>query len=304
MPEDLNIGAIADSIGSELFGAGEGGTPTPAGTEGTGDTPSPSISATPTPSETPAPLPDIPMPKAWKKEKEPLWMKLDREAREYIQTRENDVVAGITQYSTGHKNWSELTTPFQDVLKEYPQVNPVQLLQNLMRNHLQVVKASPEQRRALVAQIAKSYGVDISGGPNTPAAPAQSSPEAARIEQLESWARQMIEAQQKQAYEQSLSVVESFAADPKNKYFSEVSDDIMRLLQTKAAKDLPSAYEMAIWSNPTVRAKLIAEQGTGTPPPTVTPTDVQPTDSGTPARSKPSTIEDTINSVVRKHYAH
>ena len=243
------------------------------------------------------------MPKAWKKEMETHWGTLSPDVKKYIQSREDDVVKGFGQYSTGHKNWNDLVSPFQETLAKYPQVNPVQLAQNLLKNHLAVVNSTPEQRRALVAQIAKGYGVDIGTPPgaSAPSAP----PVDPRVDALESTLRGMIQAQQQAEYSKNLQVVEAFAADPKNKFFPEVADDIMRLLQTGVVKDLQAAYEMAIWSNPAVRAKLIAEQGSGVPAPKVlAPVDVQPTDSGTPAKGKPLTIEDTINSVVQKHFTH
>ena len=302
MPEELNIGAIADSIGSDLFGAGTGGDTPSAGTEEGGSTPSPSISATPPPSDVPAP-PDFPMPKAWKKEMETHWGTLSPDVKKYIQAREEDVVKGFGTYATGHKNWNDLVSPFQETLAKYPQVNPVQLAQNLLKNHLAVVNSTPEQRRALVAQIAKGYGVDLGTPPgaSAPSAP----PVDPRVDALESTLRGMIQAQQQAEYSKNLQVVEAFAADPKNKFFSEVADDIMRLLQTGVVKDLQAAYEMAIWSNPAVRAKIIAEQASGeTPPPKPSVTEVQTTDSGTPVKAKPATIEDTIKSVVAKHYTH
>lgn len=301
MPDDLNIGAVAESIGNDLFGAGTGGDTPSAGTEGGGSTPSPPISATPAPSNVPAPT-DFPMPQAWKKEMESHWGPLSPDVKKYIQSREEDIKKGILQYSDGHKRWNDLVTPFQETLAKYPQVNPVQLMQNLVRNHLSVVNATPEQRRALVAQIAKGYGVDLGASPG---ASAPAAPVDPRVDALESTLRGMIEAQQKASYESNLKVVESFAADPKNKFFPEVADDIMRLLQSGVVNELPAAYEMAIWSNPAVRAKVMAEQAQGTAPPTKTvATDVQPTDSGTPVKGKPPTIEDTINSVVRKHFTH
>lgn len=303
MPDELNIGAVAESIGNDLFGAGTGGDPPSTGTEDASAVSPPSSNpAVSTPSGVPAPT-DFPMPKAWKKEMETHWGTLSPDVKKYIQSREEDVVKGFGQYSTGHKNWNDLVAPFQETLAKYPQVNPVQLAQNLLKNHLAVVNSTPEQRRALVAQIAKGYGVDI----GNPAAGGQApSPQVdPRIDSLESTLRGMIEAQQRAEYEKNLSVVEAFAADPKNRFFPEVADDIMRLLQTGVVKDLQAAYEMAIWSNPAVRAKLIAEQGSGVPAPKIpAPVDVQPTDTGTPAKGKPLTIEDTINSVVRKHFTH
>src|SRR5688572_9606484 len=96
-PEDnggYDIGAMAESIGNDIFGndnPGTGANP-PADPQAVA-----SASATAPVPPNPAPENDpwAAMPKAWKKEKEPLWSKLDREAREYIHARETDVVKGF-----------------------------------------------------------------------------------------------------------------------------------------------------------------------------------------------------------------
>jgi uncharacterized protein YihD (DUF1040 family) len=242
------------------------------------------------------------MPKAWKKEKEPLWAKLDREAREYIHARETDVVKGFDQYSTGHKSWQELVSPFQPVLQQHPNVNPVQLLQNLMKNHLAIIQGSPEQKKQLAQALLKSYGIDLGGAPAQAAAPvppevqfAINEARAAKehAQRLEQW-------QQQQDLERNRQLVEAFMADPKNKHFEEVADDIQILLKTGAAPTLEKAYEMAVWTNPTVRAKIIAEQAAGEPTPKKPPLNVN--GSGGSPPPKPKTYEETINAVMEKNY--
>jgi hypothetical protein len=59
-----------------------------------------------------------------------------------------------------------------------------------------------------------------------------------------------------------------FAADPANKYFPEVFEDLMELVPAIRAKNpgmapneiLATAYKRAIWTNEAVRAKVLAEQ--------------------------------------------
>lgn len=54
--------------------------------------------------------------------------------------------------------------------------------------------------------------------------------------------------------------IETFAADPANPHFEEVSNDMVTLLQGGVCKTLPEAYEKAVWANPVTRAKEIARQ--------------------------------------------
>lgn len=302
MPPDnpLDINAIADSIGNELF---------PEDKSGTGEGTPPSAGS-PTPPPVPPLTPDefAVMPKAWKKEKEPLWSKLDREAREYIYARENDVLKGFEQYSTGHKSWNELISPFQAVIQQHPNVNPVQVMQNLMRNHLTILGASPEQKRVMAQNLLKSYGIDLgaSAGPNPGAQtpPVTLPPEIQEtlqiVPQLRDELGRFKAAEQERTLAENVAKVQAFAANPANKYFEEVTDDIMHFLQTGAAPTLEKAYEMAIWNNPAVRAKLLAEQAAGAPVPPKPPLNVNGT-GGTPP-TKPKTFEDSISSVMEKHY--
>lgn len=305
MPENFDIGALAESVGKDIFGAGEG-SPDGSG-EGVVSPPPPqSDGAAAPPSFEP-----IPMPKAWKKEKETVWSALPREAQEYLTAREADVVKGFGEYSSSHKNWTELTSPFQQVLQQYPDVNPVQVLQTLFRNHLAMVQGSPEEKVARARALLQGYGLDpavlAGGNPAQPGAtPSALPPEIAhRLQKVDQLERSLVEFQKRQeqaAITEQTKVVEAFASDPKNEFYSEVENDILRFLQTGAASNLPEAYELACYANPAVRAKIIAKTAQQTPPPVEKPLNVQGSAEGTPANRKPKTISDTIDDVVKRHY--
>lgn len=318
MPESFDINALAESVGKDIFGAGEGSpdgsgegvvSPPPPPSDGAAATqsaPTPAVASPAPPSFEP-----IPMPKAWKKEKETVWSALPREAQEYLTAREADVVKGFGEYSSSHKNWTELTSPFQQVLQQYPDVNPVQVLQTLFRNHLAMVQGSPEEKAARAKALLQGYGLDpaVLVGGNSPqpgATPSALPPEIAhRLQKVDQLERSLVEFQQRQqqaAIAEQTKVVEAFASDPKNEFYSEVENDILRFLQTGAAKDLAEAYELACYANPAVRAKLIAKTTQQTPEPKEKPLNVQGSAEGTPASRKPKTISDTIDDVVKRHY--
>lgn len=316
MPDEVNVTEIAESIGNDLFGAGDSGTGgdlspgSEGGDAGSSPTQQTFQAANPlgvaSPSQTPAPI--HPMPKAWKKDKEELWKSLTPAHQEYLIAREQDVLKGLEMYSGSHKQWNELVQPFQPILQKHPDVNPVQVLQQLMRNHLALVQASPEQKRELANRLLKSYGIDLS----TPGAPAQGAqpqaipPEIAsrlsKVDSLEQTILTFQRQQQEAAIAENTRLVEAFAKDPKNEYFEEVADDIARFLQTGAAADLASAYELACYANPAVRAKIIAKTAPPQTPPKKPPTNLDGSGEGTPITRKPATIDDTINSVIAKHY--
>jgi hypothetical protein len=51
--------------------------------------------------------------------------------------------------------------------------------------------------------------------------------------------------------------IDAFAADPAHPYFDELANDITKLFEAGLAKDLPEAYEKAVYANPTTRQKEI-----------------------------------------------
>ena len=58
------------------------------------------------------------------------------------------------------------------------------------------------------------------------------------------------------------SVIIKFAGDPLHNHFESVKGHMSALLQAGQADDLASAYEQAIYANPTTRALVLAEQQT------------------------------------------
>ena len=55
------------------------------------------------------------------------------------------------------------------------------------------------------------------------------------------------------------SQIDNFLADPANTHANMVIDHMAALIQGGQARDLPSAYQMAIWANPEIRATLIRQ---------------------------------------------
>jgi hypothetical protein len=300
-----NVQELSDQIGQEIFGVA--GTPE---VESTAITPQPETPVVETPSAAappPSPVEDLALPKAWKREMEPVWATLSPEARKYIQSRETDIVKGLDQYSGSHKNWSKLIEPYQSLLQESPQVDPVQLMQNLMNNHLAIVRATPEQRWGLAQKLLQAYGIQIpqAGGENSapisPVLPPEVQQALGRVSGMERNLQTLQQSMQQQAIAEQSKVIAAFAADPKHKYFEEVGDDILRLLKTSAADSLESAYEMAIWANPVVRQKLLDEQIKAAKAPAKASTNIVSSGEGTLSKKKDKTIDDTIQSIVAKY---
>lgn len=294
--------AIAAEIASDLgFGASGGENlpeptdPNPAASpENAADGPSPGTAAFDA------------MPKAWKKEMEAHWAKLDPEVRKYVNSREADVSRGIQMYQQGHSSWNRLLTPYQKIFEAYPNLDPVQLLQGVMNQHLQLAQGSPEQKRQIAANMLKAYGLEFpaEGGQQQAAPNAELEALKQRLGQVEGLWQAAQRAAQQTSYQKSLTEVNAFSADPKNAHYDEVSEDMFILLKKGAASTLPEAYELACLRNPTIRAKMLT-------PPTAPAASAKAPASGFPningntsvPRSKKMTMDETINAVVAKHYS-
>ena len=262
------------------------------------------------------------LPKAWKKDMGPVWEKLPPEAKAYVHAREADVMRGFQQYQPAAQAFTALTQPFQAVFQQNPDVSPVALFQGLMNTHLQLLNPQMplDQKQALFKQIAQDYGLDFSATTIDPNAPAEViSPEVTR--QFNQLQRELAFLKNERATDKTtaaaaqyeagvanqLETVKAFAADPKNLYFNEVGDDIFHFIKTGAATDLAKAYELACYANPTVRAKLFAAQQTA-------PIVEKPRaktgqfiniegENSRPARTRPGTIDQTIDALVADHYS-
>ena len=329
---DFDIQGAVKDIGADLFPAKTGTEPsnlspnTPEPLEGSTSvdpikTPDPRIvqgqnSANPNPANsTQSTYAGPAMPKSWKKENQPIWEKMPAEAQTYWQEREGQFFKGIQQYKAGHDLWGMLVQPYSQMLQANPSVNVVELMQGLMNVHLELMDQNGDPaRKAQIAQVLLSqYGINLSG---------QSQPQNdAALLRLQNLERENLEMKQfikdfrtneyNSGVNKNLETVNTFFADPKNKYVNDVGNDILHLIKTGAAKDLPTAYEMACWANPVVRAKLIAEQNTpqnantrNTPQRDKNSGQFVNVDAsdGKPFKAKPGTMDDTINTVIAKHF--
>jgi hypothetical protein len=301
--EEIDTAAIAGEIAGEL---GLGGERTEALS---GEEPSDPHPAASPQSAADGPAPGTAafdaMPKAWKKEMEAHWSRLDPEVRKYVNAREADVSRGIQMYQQGHSSWNQLLEPYQEIFQAYPNVDPVALMQGVMNQHIQLAKGTPEQKRAVAAQMLKAYGLEFPAGEGQTPAP-QTSAEVEelrqRLSQVEGLWKAAQNAAQQESYEKNLSSVEAFAADKANKYWPEVVEDVYTLLKKGAASTLPEAYEIACFRNPRIRAEMVA------PPPPAAPgrSPKFPNlngDTGGAPRGRKMSIDDTINSVVDKHFS-
>lgn len=255
----------------------------------------------------PAPVSMKSLPKSWKKDMEGHWAKLPPEVHEYVYSREADIMRGIQQYQTSAKQWDAAVKPFEQFLRQNPNLNPVQAFHSLMAAHLQLSQGTSEHKQEILQKLMQDYG--LSAPQSASQNPLES--EVSRLKQELLALKSGFTESQKRTYESAVAEqrksVDSFFSDPKNEFAEEVQNDILRLIQTGVASDLAAAYEQACWLNPGVRAKMLAKQqavpaGNATQPPTGKVLNVDSDPNARPAKQrKAMTIDDTINSIVAKY---
>lgn len=290
---DFDVAAVSDAIGAELgFGAGEadegdvvldiphdavklagaGQPPDDKPVPPAGDTTQPAGTPAGAPPATPAAVPAVDQPpsaeapKTWRKEAAAEWATLSPTIKAEIAKREQDMFQGLEGYKADAsfgKTINQALTPYLPVLRQY-NIDPVQQISGLMQAHYNLATGTPESKIALIDKLIADYKVPYQTRQVDPAADMYVDPAVKTLQTELQGVRSILserEAREAQAETQRmLGEVNNFAADPKNIYFKDVANDMVRLLESKQAKTLPEAYEQAIWLNPQVRSREMTRQ--------------------------------------------
>jgi uncharacterized protein YeaO (DUF488 family) len=260
------------------------------------------------------------LPKSWKKEMEAEYKTVSPSVRKYIHEREQQVTSGISQYRQNAEAWNRVVSPFESVLAEYPDANLPEILSTLANNHIQMLRATPSERREHAMALARGYGVDLTpqqaqavveGASTQAALPRDEGFTPAQIAELNRTLGPVIEnARQSAAYvnkqlaDAATAEVDRFFSDKQNEFVNEVGEDILQLMKKGQAQSLAEAYEIAVLRNPGVKARYIASLAAkAAPPPSSALKLPNVKSTATPiSRAKPATMDDTIAEVLAKHY--
>lgn len=201
-----------------------------------------------------------PPPQSWAKEHHEDWAKMPPTAQDYYMKREQQMLDGLEQYKGDAgfgKQMREVMTPYKAMLQAQG-VNEQQAAQYLFNAHYRLTTSEPAQKQAYFANLARSYGIDLTNLPTV--ATTAPDPIVQELQRKVDWLTQTLTAQQQAQLEQTRTKVNTdvskFVSDPAHPYFDEVADDIVAMIQ--AGQDLPAAYEKAVWANPVTRQKEIA----------------------------------------------
>jgi hypothetical protein len=240
-----------------------------AAKEAGGQTPVETKPATPT-----APISQRPddMPRGWKTDNAALWSQVSPEARAIIAERERQMDEGFKRYEGLAKYADDLEAQGSN-LATY--VNNIAAIERAIENDevlgtIQTLQAIGKDPARVAQGVLRALGIAANlidqGDPQQ----AQQQYEAAhaqllqRLEQLEKQNQQFASFTRSQNIAKSEQDVQAFLSDPSNPYAAEALDAIIDEVKTMRAAgqqpDLKSAYERAIWVNPDLRAKVIADQ--------------------------------------------
>ena len=196
-------------------------------------------------------------PSSWSKEQHDNWSKIPKEAQEYVELREKQMLDGIEQYKQGYQQAIEMhkvLEPFLDNIQRNG-LNETEAVHNLFSYQLALTEGSPESRQNAFVQLGQSLGIiPVDGATQTDNRTRELQQRLERIERQE---QQRSQQSQQQIFNRVEKEVSDFAADSKNEYFDEVADDVVILLQS--GLDLQAAYDRAVWANPITRAKELSK---------------------------------------------
>lgn len=205
-------------------------------------------------------------PSSWRANVREQFAALPAEVQEEVLRRESDFHRGIEQYRTDADYGRNLKSVFAPYQQDFASlgVNETQAVSSLLQTERTLRLGTPEQKLAIFQSMASSYGVPVEALVSDDGDVLQTAMLNAqltsRLNQLEQQLHGFTTAQQSQVQAQVTDSVTKFASDPANKWFSDVREDMGRLLEGGIAADLQDAYDKACNMRPDIRAAIAAQQ--------------------------------------------
>ena len=194
-------------------------------------------------------------PASWKKEYHDYWLKADPKLREYAWQREEQMKKGVEPLLSK----AQFADSVNQAIQPYVQtitglgLKPEQAIANLMGADYALRTASPEQKKQLFYQLARSYGIQVDSPPAqdgqmAPSAQGSIDPMVWQLQnelnmvrgEVMGWKQQQEMVQNQQL----LNEINDFSG--KAEYFEDARPTMIQLLQSGVAETLEDAYEKAI----------------------------------------------------------
>jgi len=204
-------------------------------------------------------------PSAWKKDYEPVFRKLESNSEfqpilDEIERREGEYHRGLEPYKQSAQFAQSVRKTLEPYLPTFQQLNlqPEQAISALLSADHQLRNAPPEVRPALFMRLMQGYGIDPASLQNAH----QVNPELYQLQnelqQVKQQTNTFLSSLQKSYETEAASDVEKFK-DGKP-FFDDVREEMGKLINAGLASDLQEAYDKAIYANPAIRGKVLAEQ--------------------------------------------
>ena len=197
-------------------------------------------------------IPRAARPQSWKKDLEADWEKLDPKVAAYIAQREDEYFKGVSTYKQEWENAKPLIdamAPLMPTLQQYG-IKPDHWIANMGNAHRTLAMGSGQEKLNAFARLAQDYGVPIQAlyDPAVaqqfvqqtmmqPRVQPQQQPQAVDIEKV---------VEQKLSAARIQDAISQFASDPAYPHFERLRDDMALIIEAGKAKDLKSAYPIAM----------------------------------------------------------
>jgi hypothetical protein len=191
-------------------------------------------------------------PSSWKRDYHEVWQTADPRLQEYAYKREEEMRAGIEPLRSKAQfadQMNEAIQPYMNTIQGLG-IDAPRAVKALMEADHVLRNSPPDQKRAYLANLARSYGINL-GEVDSYSQGAPVDPNYYALQnELNNIRGEMNnqKQQQEQAENQSLlGEINNFAGNAE--YFEEVRPDMIKLLQSGVAGTLEEAYEKAIRLN-------------------------------------------------------
>ena len=191
------------------------------------------------------------------------WQKLPREMQEDIAVWDRETLKTKSEAAQAMQmasTFRETIAPFEQQFRAEG-VEPLQGIGNLLRTTAALATGAPQTKAGIVANIIKTYGVDIAtldallSGQAAPPQQQTYDPNMIARQAQEAVKRELQQYQQQAAQKTAAQQLETFqSTEPE--FFDDLRDDMSRLLESGFAKDYNDAYAKAQLLNPSVSRVL------------------------------------------------
>lgn len=209
--------------------------------------------------------PAIAAPSSWTGAAKAEFSKASPVIQQEVLRREQQMHNGIAQYRDAANYGQEITktlAPYNETIQRLG-ITPAAAIEAMFKVDHTLRYGSPQEKLQHIADLARNYGVDLSGGvPEQQPIDPNYQHLQTQLQQTQQQLKQITADRESQQQAALNSQIE--AAKEGRPHFDNLRQEMAVLIQASAANgenlSLPDAYDRAVWSHPTYRAEMLALQ--------------------------------------------